>query len=83
MNLHCSVAVWQQDVKQLLYFTGSKLQPKSLWTFMKVCNYFHVYISVTKLSFIPIAGNKMVTLVQVSITDEKELLNMENEETLP
>jgi len=59
------MAVWQQDGKQLLYFTGSKLQHKCLWTFMKVCNYFHVHTSVMKLSFIPIAGNKMVTLVQV------------------
>ena len=59
------MAVWQQDVKQLLYFTRNKLQHKSLWTFMKVCNYFHVYTSVMKLSFIPIAGNKMVTVVQV------------------
>jgi hypothetical protein len=65
VNLQCSMAVWQQDVKQLLYFTGSKLQHKSLWTFMKVSNYFHVYTSVMKLLFIPIAGNKMVTLVQV------------------
>jgi hypothetical protein len=86
VNLHCWMAVWQQDVKQLLYFTGSKLQHKILWTFVKVYNYFLVYTSVMKLSFIPIAGNKMVTLVQVnwrvSVTDEKELLNMENEETL-
>ena len=58
------MAVWQQHVKQLLYFTGSKLQHKSLWTFMKICKYFHVYTSVMKLSFIPIAGIKMVTLVQ-------------------
>lgn len=53
---------------------------------MKVCNYFHVYTSVMKLLFIPIAENKMGTIVQViwsvSVTDEKELLNMENEETL-
>lgn len=66
VNLYCSMAVWQQDVKQLLYFTGSKLQHKSLWTFMKVCNYFHVYTSVMELSFTPIAGNKMVTSVQVN-----------------
>jgi hypothetical protein len=85
VNLHCSMTVWQQDGKELLYFTGSKLQHKSLWAFMKVCNYFHGYTSFI-LSFIPIAGNKMVTLVKiiwrVSITDEKELLNVENEETL-
>jgi hypothetical protein len=59
------MAMWQQDVKQLFYFTGSKLWHKSLWTFMKVCNYSHVYTSVMKLSFIPMAGNKMVTLVHV------------------